>query len=256
MEKMVATMFFIIMLTMSALTGGAYLASKSYIDPALKDLNMAVAAIQPEDQKALMPHLVHLQRLREMASLYVPSIFFLGGFTAILLLSVLLRRFVKSGALVSEERPKRTEVEILPEQEKPAQTVAGNPIDIGACQTLSILQNKGRLIDFLQEDIAGYADAQIGAAVRHIHQDCRKTLEEYFTFVPVMLENEGETVVVPQGFDPSEIRLTGRITGSPPFEGILQHSGYKVTRIDLPAQPPGQKHTVIAPAEVEIGQTD
>src|SRR5207253_6846543 len=35
-----------------------------------------------------------------------------------------------------------------------------------AVQLLAILQREGRLLDFLQEDVDGYADAQIGAAVR------------------------------------------------------------------------------------------
>lgn len=256
MKKMVGITFVIVMLTVSALTGGAYLAAKSYIDPTLQGLNTAVAAIEPEVQKELMPHLTELQRLREMGSLYVPAVFSLSGLTAILILSLLLRMLVNAGAVIPEERPKRTEVEISAKQEKPAKTLDRNLIDIGACQILSILQNKARLIDFFQEDITGYPDAQIGAAVRQIHQDCRNAMRDYFTLAPVMSEKEGEPVTVSERFDPSEIRLTGYITGQPPFEGILQHCGWKVTRINLPDQPKGQKHTVIAPAEVEMGQME
>jgi hypothetical protein len=256
MQKIVGTTFLIVILTMSALAGGAYLAAKSYVDPTLKDLNRAVVAIQPEAQKELMPYLTELQRLREMGSLYIPSVLFLSGLVAILIMSLLLRRFVKDGAVIPEERPKRMEAEISAEQERPTETVGGELIDIGACRILSILQNKGRLIDFFQEEITGYPDAQIGAAVRHIHQDCRNALHEYVTFAPVMSEKEGEPVMVSEGFDPSEIRLTGHITGRPPFEGVLQHSGWKVTQINLPDQPKGQKHTVIAPAEVEMEQTE
>ena len=253
MKKMAATIFLIVMLTMSALTAGAYLAAKSYIDPPMKNLNTAVAGIDPEAQKVLVPNLTELQRVREMGSLYVPSFFFLAGLTATLVLTLLLRRLVGRGAVLPEERPERIEEEVSAEQESPIETVAGDPVDIGVCRLLSILQNKGRLIDFFQEDITGYQDAQIGAAVRNIHQDCGNALRGYITLAPIMPEKEGETVVVAEGFDPSEIRLTGRITAGPPFKGILQHSGWEVTRISLPDQPKGQKHTVIAPAEVEIG---
>ena len=253
---MVGTTFLIVMLTVSALAGGAYLAATSYVDPTLKDLNTAVAAIQPEAQKQLLPYLTELQRLRDMANLYVPAVLLLAGLTAILIFSLLARRLASDGADMLEERPKRTEVEISAKQERPAKTVGGNLIDIGACQILSILQNKARLIDFFQEDITGYPDAQIGAAVRQIHQDCGSALREYVTFDPVMSEKEGKPVTVSEGFDPSEVRLTGHITGQPPFEGILQHSGWKVTRINLPDQPKGQKYTVIAPAEVEMEQTE
>lgn len=240
---------------MSTLVGGAYHATKSYLDPTLKDLNTAVDAIQTEVQKELMPHLTELQRLREMGILYVPSVLFLAGLTAILILSILLRTFVKDSPVVSEAaRLNKMEVEISAQQEKPTKAVVGDQINIGACRILSILQSKGRLIDFFQEDITEYPDAQIGAAVRHIQQDCRIALREYVTFAPVMSEKEGETVIVSEGFDPSEIRLTGHVTGRPPFEGILQHSGWKVTRINLPDHPKGQKHTVIAHAEVEMSQ--
>ena len=256
MKRMVGITFLIVMLTMSALAGGAYIAAKSYLDPTLKDLDGAVAAIQPEAQKEVMPHLTELKRIREMGTLYIPSVLFLVGLTAILIFSLLLRRLVKDGGVIPEERPERMEVATPAEQERATKAVAGDLIDVGACRILSILQNKGRLIDFFQEDITGYPDAQIGVAVRHIHQDCRNALREYITFTPVMSEKEGEPVMVSEGFDPSEIRLTGRITGRPPFEGILQHSGWKVTQIDLPDQPKGQKHTVIAPAEVEMGQTE
>ena len=255
MKKMVAITFLTVMLTMSALAGGAYLGARSYIDPTLKDLNSAVAAIQPEAQKRLMPHVRELQALRDLGTFYIPSVLFLAGLTATLVLSLFLRRLTDRGAVIPEERPGRVQVESSAEEERAPEAVADDPMHIGACRLMSILQDSGRLIDFLQEDITGYPDAQIGAAVRYIHDDCRDALRECITLAPVMSENEGEAVVVSEGFDPSEIRLTGHITGGPPFEGILQHSGWKVTRIGLPAPPKGQKHTVIVPAEVEIGET-
>ena len=164
MQKMVGTTFLIITLTMLALAGGAYLAAKSYIDPTLKDLNRAVAAIQPEAQKELVPHLTELQRLREMGSLYVPSVLFLAGLTAMLFLSLLFRKLEKGGAIIAAARPRRAEVAIPVEQKRPAEGVERDLIDLGVCRILSLLQNKGRLIDFFQEDITGYPDAQVRCA--------------------------------------------------------------------------------------------
>ena len=255
---MLGSTFFVVMLTMSALVGGAYLAAKSYVDPTLKDLNRTVSAMRPEAQKEVMPYLTDLERHREMGNLYVPSVLFLAGLTAILVLSFLFRRLAEDDAraLIAGERPESIETVTSAEQEGAAKTLPSDLMNVGACRILSILQNKGRLIDFFQEDITGYPDAQIGAAVRHMHQDCRNALREYVTLTPVMSEKEGEPVVVSEGFDPSEIRLTGHITGRPPFEGILQHSGWKITRIQLPEQPKGQKYTVIAPAEVEMEETE
>src|SRR5581483_11898321 len=41
---------------------------------------------------------------------------------------------------------------------------------------LTLLQREGRLVDFLLEDIQAYDDAQVGAAVRDIHQKCQAAL--------------------------------------------------------------------------------
>jgi hypothetical protein len=256
MKRMVAITFLVVMLTVWVLAAGAHLATRFFIDPTLIDLSTAVAALQPEAQEQLIPRLEQLQKLRNSASFYIPCVLFLAGLVATLILSPLLRRSVKRLVVTPKERPVAVEPEISAKEERPIKSVGDDPVDMGACRMLSILQRKGRLIDFLQEDITAYPDAQIGTAVRYIHEDCRNALSEYVTLAPVVSEKEGETVVVPEGFDPSEIRLTGQMTGEPPFEGVLQHSGWKIARISLPEQPKGQKHRVIAPAEVEIGQVE
>lgn len=122
-----------------------------------------------------------------------------------------------------------------------------------AIQILSALQQEGRLIDFLQEDLALYDDSQIGAAVRSIHEGCRKALGEVVELKPVLEEMEGNTVTIPPGFDARAIRLTGNVSGDPPFTGILRHRGWKADRLELPRPMADQeKNRVIAPAEVEI----
>src|SRR5262245_19281939 len=70
------------------------------------------------------------------------------------------------------------------------------PAPDGAVEVLALLQREGRLVDFLEEDIAAYQDAQIGAAVRDIHRGCRKVLAEYFQIEPVMAAAENATVQV------------------------------------------------------------
>jgi len=126
------------------------------------------------------------------------------------------------------------------------------PFDDRVVQMLSILQKKGRLIDFLKEDISGYEDSQIGAAVRNIHKGCREAITEYITIEPVMNEDEGSTITVEEGFDPSTIRLSGNVVGSPPFSGELRHNGWRVSSTDLPLLPQNQDMSIIEPAEVEI----
>nr|MBA3815298.1 DUF2760 domain-containing protein [Parachlamydiaceae bacterium] len=78
---------------------------------------------------------------------------------------------------------------------------------------LHLLQQSSRLIDFLKEDISSFEDAQVGAAVRKIHEDCGKSLEELVTIRPVMEQNEGEKIIVPQGYDPLKIKVIGNVKG-------------------------------------------
>lgn len=136
---------------------------------------------------------------------------------------------------------------VVPE---PARTL--KPFDEKAVQVLSLFQKKGRLIDFLQEDITSYDDAMIGQAVRTIHQGCKEVLAEYMKVEPVMKEAEGQTVTLESGFDPSAVRLTGNVAGSAPFRGHLRHCGWRVSATTLPDLPKNQDLTVVEPAEVEI----
>jgi hypothetical protein len=120
-------------------------------------------------------------------------------------------------------------------------------------RVLAVLQRDGRLVDFLEEDIDAYSDAQIGAAVRDIHRGCRKSLRDYLTLEPVLPNAEEERVTVPADFDPAAIRLIGNVNGSPPFHGVLKHRGWRVRAARLPTLPATRDETsVLAPAEVEL----
>ncbi|KVE33998.1 DUF2760 domain-containing protein [Burkholderia sp. TSV86] len=141
----------------------------------------------------------------------------------------------------------------------PAQPAAAPaPADIAqaspdtALQLLALLQRDARLIDFVEEDISGYADADIGAAARLVHDGCRKALREHFTIRPVRDEAEGTRVTIPEGFDAAAIRLTGNVVGTPPFHGSIGHRGWRVDAVRLPKLNKGHDATIIAPAEVEL----
>lgn len=116
----------------------------------------------------------------------------------------------------------------------------------------SLMQREGRLMDFLNEDLDGYDDAQIGSAVRSIHAGCRQLVQEYLNPEPVMDQHEGAVVEVPVDFDPGMIKLTGNVVGEPPFNGILRHKGWQVGKMNLPTLSGSQNAEIIAPAEVEI----
>ena len=117
---------------------------------------------------------------------------------------------------------------------------------------LSMLQRDGRLIDFLQEDMAAFSDAEIGAAARVVHAGCRKVFSEYFAIEPALKDAEGATIQVPAGFDAQRIRLTGNIAGQPPFRGTLKHHGWVATAVRLPTVSETLDPRVLAAAEVEL----
>ena len=117
---------------------------------------------------------------------------------------------------------------------------------------LSVLQEDGRLIDFLQQDVAGFSDEEVGQAARVVHGGCRKALARLVTPTRVMKEDEGASVTVPAGFDSNRIRLTGNVTGQPPFKGTLKHHGWVATDLKFPTLAENMDYRVIAPAEVEL----
>ena len=122
----------------------------------------------------------------------------------------------------------------------------------GALAFLALLQREGRLVDFLQEPLDGFSDADIGAAARDVHRGCAKVLSQHLSIEAVMPGAEEAKVSVPKGFDPAEIRLIGEAKGEPPFRGTLRHHGWRVVDAKLPALAEGIDRMVIAPAEVEL----
>jgi len=117
---------------------------------------------------------------------------------------------------------------------------------------LSVLQREGRLLDFFSEDLDLYEDDQIGGAVRAIHENCKKVVNKSLALEAVIDHGEGEEIRVEPGFDPDAVKLTGNVTGEPPFKGILRHKGWRTRKLKLPDLTGGQDPHIIAPAEVEI----
>jgi hypothetical protein len=149
-------------------------------------------------------------------------------------------------------------VEKIVEVEKIVQAPAPEPVILkeatpdAALQLLGLLQKEARFIDFIKEDIAAYADAEIGVAARVVHEGCNKAINEHFTLEPVRMEQEGNKVTLAKGFDAATVRLTGNIIGSAPFTGTLVHKGWQVTDLRLPKLTQGHNPAIIAAAEVEL----
>lgn len=126
------------------------------------------------------------------------------------------------------------------------------PTDTAALQLLGLLQREARFVDFVQEDVAGYADAEIGAAARVVHEGCRKVLREHFSIAPVRSESEGSRVTLAAGFDAAAVRLTGNVVGQAPFTGTLGHRGWRVDEVRLPQLTDRKAAAIVAQAEVEL----
>ena len=124
----------------------------------------------------------------------------------------------------------------------------------GALQILNILQRDSRFIDFLMEDIAGFSDDQVGAAVRTVHADSKASLLRHVTLSPVMDGVEGtfQKLDASRAPDPNRIKLIGNVPASGKASGgILRHRGWLASSISLP--PLGkQDPSVLAPAELEV----
>ncbi len=136
--------------------------------------------------------------------------------------------------------------------EKPAPVMPPPPPTEPALQLLALLQREGRLVDFLEQDVTTFSDADVGAAARVVHEGCRKALRAHAKIQPVRAEEEGTRVTLPPGFDANEVKLSGNVAGSGPYTGVLRHRGWRAADFTLPTPVKGHDAYVLAPAEVEL----
>jgi Domain of unknown function (DUF2760) len=131
---------------------------------------------------------------------------------------------------------------------------AANQAEAEVVAFVGLLQEKGRLVDFLMEDLTSYEDTQVAAAARIVHQGCRQVLQEHFKIAAVSQAEEGSQVTVPTGYAADEYRLVGKVSGNPPFTGKLIHKGWKTESVTLPriVKLDEKRLPSIAPAEVEL----
>lgn len=195
---------------------------------------------------------VLLIALLALMQLQVPAI---GPYQAYLPLAALVVAVLVLVAVLAspsaEAAPKRVVAEAV---QPPPAPPAKNQAEAEVVSFLATLQEKGRLVDFLMDDMTPYTDAQVGAAARVVHQGCRAVIEEHFRIHPIREEEEGKAVTVPTGYAADEYRLVGKISGEPPFKGTLIHRGWWTETVKLPRvlRRGGDRLPTIAPAEVEL----
>ncbi|HEX8792320.1 MAG TPA: DUF2760 domain-containing protein [Polyangiaceae bacterium] len=152
---------------------------------------------------------------------------------------------------VQDARADRALPAPAPALTRPPTVHAANAVT-AALQLLSLLQREGRLVDFLQQDIASFPDAEVGVAARVVHEGCRRALREHASIEPVRVESEGARVKLDEGFDADAVKLVGDVKGEPPWSGTLRHRGWRATRLELPRLVGEHDAHVLAPAEVEL----
>lgn len=153
-------------------------------------------------------------------------------------------------ALPPAPAPAPPEKKAPAEAEKKAPPEQASPTP--ALQLIAMLQREGRLVDFLEQDIAGFPDSEIGSVARVVHEGCRKALRDHLVLAPIRSEEEGAPVTLAAGYSPSEVKLSGNVQGAAPYKGVLRHRGWRATKVTLPTPVKGHDPSVIAPAEVEL----
>jgi hypothetical protein len=153
-------------------------------------------------------------------------------------------------SLSESESP--SESEAKSPEEKPSISHIEETDPRSALQLLALLQQEARFLDFIHEDIQAFSDTDIGAAARVVHEGSRKVIQQHLSLQPVRSENEMSRITVPEGFDASRLRLTGKLLGQAPFTGTLIHCGWYAAEVRLPKLVAEHDCHVIAPAEVEL----
>lgn len=182
-----------------------------------------------------------------------PEVFLWGA-----ILSAVLALWVLAEGILAGRSPAPAAAPAAePPEPTPAAPKARNEdIDAEVVHFLGLLQQKGRFVDFLMEDVTSFSNEQVGAAARVVHQGCSRVLKEFFTIAPAHEGEDGSQVTLDSGYDSARYQLTGKVDGAPPFKGSLAHHGWVAREVKLPrivdTKRKPEKGLVIAPAEVEI----
>lgn len=145
--------------------------------------------------------------------------------------------------------PSEAVVAPQPAPSEPPPAAAASSTD-GALQLLSLLQREGRFVDFVQQDITKFSDADIGAAARLVHEGCRRALTAHARVVSVRSEPEGSRLTLEHAS--ADVKLVGNVAGSAPFRGVLRHRGWRVEELTLPTRIGAHDPQLLAAAELEL----
>ncbi len=136
---------------------------------------------------------------------------------------------------------------------KPKPAAPKPPARNDAITLLATLQREARFVDIVMEPLGEYTDAQVGAATRDVLRDCGKTLDRLFALEPISESEEGSSHEIPADYDTARYRMTGNVSGNPPYKGQLVHHGWQAAHCELPKWLGDEDSAlVVAPVEIEI----
>ena len=123
----------------------------------------------------------------------------------------------------------------------------------GALQLLRILQREGRFIDFIEQDIEGFPDADVGTAARVVHSGCRVALHAQMKLATISTTQEDQPASLRDAREVQSGRwkLTGNVSGTPPHRGVVRHCGWLVEECHLPKSVGHDDARILCPAELE-----
>ena len=93
-------------------------------------------------------------------------------------------RALFDGAFAARALAVKDAMPALPQLDEPT-VDAREERERGALLLLELLQREGRLVDFSEQDIAKFSDADVAAAARLVHDGCRKALRAHVPVTPI-----------------------------------------------------------------------
>lgn len=125
-----------------------------------------------------------------------------------------------------------------PVGETSKQNTAGSNCDAEVAQNIlyliSMLQEKGRLLDFVMDDISTYRDEDVGRVSRIVHQGVKEVFTKIMDIKSIHAGVEGEKITLNGAADFSSYKLIGTGTKTPPLTGVVVHKGWKLEKFNLP----------------------
>lgn len=146
---------------------------------------------------------------------------YLGVFFSILTLSLLFE-------LLSSKANTQTGIKV----EAPIATKDED--DTSIVTFISMLQEKGRILDFAMDDIEKYSDEEVGRVARVVHQGIRDVFVSTTGVRPLHKGLEGEVIKINENDDFSMYKMLGTGTGNPPFSGTVVHRGWIAEKLVIP----------------------